>query len=183
VPEFSSNFEPDREQPFFLVRRAGRVAAANAKSALARGSGSAGARVAVLAGGAGGQSGSVLMRSAARQLGTGATCNVQYWARAGRGSGITAQLVRVPASGSGFPADEVFKMEAGSLDGLRQQQQSDVVVASQRLALKAGHYCLHVFGPIQIREAGQHVLQFDFSEAAAGSVYDIDDVEVYCSGV
>lgn len=174
VAEFSSDFEEGKEQPFYLVRNDGRLAAGNLKAEFSKGTGSRGGRVALLGGSNVGQAGSVLLRSAPKQLQAGSVCNAQFWARAGRNNPISAQMVRMDSSWS--PPIETYRMEAGSLAG-------PVVVASSKMPLKASHYCLHVFGPITIQQGGQHVLQFDLGETEAGATFDFDDIEVYCTNV
>lgn len=176
VPEFSTNFEDGTENPYFLVRNGGRIAAGSMKSEFSRGTGARGARIALLGGSNIGQSGNVLLRSGSKQLPGGAVCNAQFWARAGRQSLISVQLVRME-DGWSQPASEVYRLEAGSL------AQGSVVVASSKMQLKAGHYCLHVFGPVTIKEGGLHVMQFDLGETEAGATFDIDDIEVYCTNV
>jgi len=173
VPEFSTNFEDGTAQPFYLVRNDGRLAAGNFKSDFSRGTGARGARIALLGGGNVGQSGGVLLRSAPKQLQSGSVCNVQFWARSGREGPINAQMVKMDNGWS--PPAETYRMEAGSL------QPSNVVVASSKMPLKSGHYCLHVFGPVSIKEAGQYVLQFDLGETEVGATFDFDDIEVYCT--
>lgn len=179
VPEFSSNFETDSRQPYYLVRKDGRVSAGNLKSDYSRGTGARGVRIAVLGGSSVGQAGSALLRSATRQLPGGAVCNVQFWARAGKDSPINVQLVRMD-NGWSQPASEVYRLEAGQM---QQQQPQSVVVSSSKMPLKSGHYCLHVFGPVQIQQGGQHVLQFDLGETEAGATFDFDDIEAYCTNI
>lgn len=175
IQEFSTSFEEGSPQPFYLVRNDGRLAAANLKSDYSKGTGNGGARIALLGGGNVGQSNGVLLRSAARHLRAGSTCNVQFWARAGKESPINVQMVKMDDGWS--PPAEVYRLESGSL------QASPVVVANSKMQLKSGHYCLHVFGPVYIRDAGQYVLQFDIGETEAGATFDFDDIEVYCTNV
>jgi hypothetical protein len=176
VPAFSTNFEDGTENPYYLVRNGGRLAAGSMKSEFSRGTGTRGARIALLGGANIGQSGNVLLRSGARQLSAGAVCNVQFWARAGRQSSINVQFVRMD-DGWSQPPSEVYRLEAGSL------QRGPVVVANSKMTLKGGHYCLHIFGPVSVKDSGLHVLQFDLGETEAGATFDIDDIEVYCTNV
>lgn len=173
VAEFSSNFEEGAEQPYYLVRNGGRLAAGSMRSEYSKGTGKRGARIALLGGSNIGQSGNVLLRSASKQLNAGSVCHVQFWARAGRESPINVQLVRMEDGWTQSPS-EVYRLEAGSLSG-------PAVVASSRMQLKGGHYCLHVFGPITVKDSGTHVLQFDLGETEAGATFDFDDIEVYCT--
>lgn len=175
VPEFSSNFEDGNENPYYLVRNGGRLAAGSMKSEYSKGTGNRGARIALLGGSSIGQSGNILFRSAPKQLPTGAVCNAQFWARSGRQSPINVQLVRMD-NGWTQPPDEVYRLEAGSLQG-------PVVVANSKMYLKGGHYCLHIFGPVTVKDSGLHVLQFDLGETEAGATFDLDDIEVYCTNV
>jgi hypothetical protein len=173
VPEFSSNFEDSAEQPYYLVRNGGRLAAGSMKSEYSRGTGKRGARIALLGGSNIGQSGNIMLRSAPQQLNAGSVCNVQFWARSGRESPINVQLVKMEDGWTQSPS-EVYRLEAGSLQG-------PVVVANSKMYLKGGHYCLHIFGPTNVKETGTHVLQFDLGETEAGATFDFDDIEVYCT--
>jgi hypothetical protein len=176
VPAFSTNFEDGTKNPYYLVRNGGRLAAGSMKSEYSRGTGNRGARIALLGGTNIGQSGNVLLRSGTRQLPAGAVCNVQFWARAGRQSPINVQFVRMD-DGWTQPPSEVYRLEAGSLQG------GLVVVANSKMTLKGGHYCLHIFGPVTVKDSGLHVLQFDLGETEAGATFDMDDIEVYCTNV
>lgn len=160
IREFSSNFEDANSNTYYLEHNGGHhLAATNKTSELSRGTGNSGTRIELL-GGSDNSKSNVLLRSAPKQLPAGAICSAQFWARSSKQSQVNVQLVM---------------MESG--------MHRSIVVADSKMVLEGGRYCQHIFGPVTVVNSGVHTLQFDLGAAKQGAVFDIDDIEVYCTKV